>query len=241
MSPPRFVCEGVTVRYGAVTAVEDFSFRLDAGEVYGLLGPNGAGKSSLFKAITGRAPSAAGSMQLDGVDVAGEVEHKLVRAGIVGTHQTPLLFGGLTVAENVALGARVRRLDGAALEDLVEMILAQVGLAERRSDRAADLTLYDMRLLEIARALSTAPKLLLLDESLAGIRDEDIPAMLSVVRDVAKGGVTIVMVEHIVDVIEGATKHVFLMDHGRLVADAPTEAIRMHPQFRGIYLGSGAA
>lgn len=239
MTPPRLECNGLTVRYGALTAVDDVSITLNEGRIFGLLGANGAGKTTLFKAITGRVKPTAGKVILDGRDVTGLAEYRRVRAGIVGTHQTPLLFGALSVEDNVGVGARVRRLSGKALHREVDDILERLGLAASRGLRADELSLYQMRLLEIARALATAPRLLLLDESLAGIRDAEIPRMLDIVREVARAGVAIIMVEHILDVIEEGTQHVLLMDGGRLVADEQTSGIRQHEKFREVYLGTG--
>jgi branched-chain amino acid transport system ATP-binding protein len=154
MSAPRLVCTDVTVKYGSMTAVDEVSLELQRGQVYGLLGPNGAGKSSLFKAITGRMLPISGHLAVDGRDVTSMVTHRRVREGIVGTYQTPRPFANLSVEDNVALGARVRRLSDQDLRQIVDRSLSQVGLTHRSRARGIDLTIYEMRLLERFRPCS---------------------------------------------------------------------------------------
>lgn len=236
----RLTCTDVSVEYGSVAAVKDVSLSLEEGRVYGLLGANGAGKSSLFKAIAGRVRATSGQILIEDQNVTRLSEHERVRRGIVGTHQTPMLFGELTVWENVAVGASARGLDRTAVDRTVTECLESLRLGDRRDALAKDLTIYEMRLLEIARALSTDPRVLLLDEALAGIREAEIPGMLSVIKGIADTGVTILMVEHILDVIENATEYVFLLDFGELVAADDTSSIRVNDKFREIYLGGSA-
>ena len=237
---PRLICSDISARYGGVLAVDALSLELEPAKIYGLIGPNGAGKSTLFKVITARMQPTQGRILLEGRDITKSTLRMRVRDGIVGTHQTPLLFADMTVTENIEIGALARGIHGRALAAETERVLGVFQLHAIASVQAKNLNLYQMRILEIARALSTAPKVLLLDESMAGIRDDEIPAILSAIRQVAKSGVTVVIVEHIIELIHEIASTVFLMDRGRLVASGYVEELRADPHFQEIYFGTSA-
>ncbi|MEU4620954.1 ABC transporter ATP-binding protein [Actinoplanes sp. NPDC023801] len=239
--------DGVTWRIGAVPIVDDVTLHLEPGEFMALIGPNGAGKTSLFNLISGLRRPTSGRILLNGDDVTGLAPHRRARLGLGRTFQTSAVFGSLTVAENVALAVQARR-GGATLawrrrrdRDIavrVSEILTEVRLTERAGGLAGSLAHGEKRKLEIALLLAVEPRVLLLDEPMAGVSAEEVPALVSVIRGLtADGGRSVLMVEHHMDVVLDVADRVAVLHHGALLAcDAP-DAVMADAFVQEAYLG----
>lgn len=233
--------EGITKHFGGLAAVSAVSLSVKPGSITGLIGPNGAGKTTLFSIIAGFQAPSAGRVRFLGFDVTGEPAHLLAVRGIARTFQIVQPFGGLSVRENIAVGAHLRhprRKDALASADAVA---ARLGLAAFADRPAASLTIAGRKRLELARALATEPKLLLLDEVLAGLNPSEIRDMMPIVRDIRDGGVTIFIVEHVMQAVVSLCEHVFVIAEGRNIASGTPEAIARNPRVVEAYLGHGAA
>jgi branched-chain amino acid transport system ATP-binding protein len=233
--------EGITVRFGGLVAVRDVSLAVDAGEIVGLIGPNGAGKSTLFNALCGFVRADEGSVVLCGRDVTTWPAHRRARAGLGRTFQIERPFGSLTVFENVLIPALVTcgRRDQA--ERLAREALEQVGLADRALQPAADLNLARRRRLELARALAVRPRVLFLDEVMAGLNPPAIQEMARFIRDLAARGAAIVIVEHIMQVIMALTHRVVVLSLGEKIAEGPPDEVARDARVIEAYLGAADA
>ena len=233
--------ENISKRFGGLLAVDRASFVAKAGRITALIGPNGAGKTPLFSIITGFQPPSEGHIRYDGVDITGEPPHRLARRGIARTFQIVQPFAGLTVRENIAVGSHLgkpSRVDAlAAAGDVAH----EVGLGELLDRSAAALTVAGRKRLELARALAIEPKLLLLDEVLAGLNPSEIRDMVPVIRAICDRGITIVMIEHVMQAVMSLAEHVFVLSEGRIIAQGTPQAIASDPQVVEAYLGHGAA
>jgi branched-chain amino acid transport system ATP-binding protein len=241
MVEPLLRVEQVSKRFGGLLALDCASFAAEHGRITALIGPNGAGKTTLFSIIAGYLPLSAGRVVYDGVSIAGERPYRLARRGIARTFQIAQPFMGLTVRENIAVGAhlsRPARVDAlAAAADIAR----EVGLGDLLDRPAATLTVAGRKRLELARALAIGPRLLLLDEVLAGLNPSEIRDMVPVIRIIRGRGVTIVMIEHVTQAVMSLAEHVFVLSEGRVIADGPPEAIVADPLVVEAYLGRGAA
>jgi branched-chain amino acid transport system ATP-binding protein len=230
-------------RFGGLKAVDGVDLTLAEGEILGVIGPNGAGKTTLFSLVTGSIPPTSGEVLLEGRRVTGLSAHRVVRAGIVRTHQIVRPFPNLTVAENVVVGAihGVRRAGGDARERAAE-ILSFVGLDGRAADLPASLTLAGRKRLELARALATAPRVLLLDEVIAGVNPTEANALAALIRRIrGERKVAIVMIEHVMAAVMSLSDRVVVLDHGKRLAEGtPAEVVRL-PQVVEAYLGKAQA
>jgi len=241
MSGPLLAVEGATKRFGGLTAVDAASLTVERGSITGLIGPNGAGKTTLFTLISGFERPSAGRILFEGTDIAGLPPHERARRGIARTFQIVQPFAGLTVRENIAVGAHLRLRDRDAALAEAERVAALVGLGERLDAPASGLTVAGRKRLELARALATRPVLLLLDEVLAGLNPSEVRDIVPVVRAIRDGGVTILMVEHVMQAVMSLCDTVHVLAQGRIIAAGPPAAVTADPVVIEAYLGHGAA
>jgi branched-chain amino acid transport system ATP-binding protein len=233
--------EEVSKRFGGLLAVDQASFTAPAGRITALIGPNGAGKTTLFAIITGFLQPSAGRVRYDGRDIAGEAPHRLARRGIARTFQIVQPFAGLTVRENIAVGTHMTRPGRRDALAAAGDVAGAVGLAGVLDRPAASLTVAGRKRLELARALAIAPRLLLLDEVLAGLNPSEIRDMVPVIRAIRDRGTTIVMIEHVMQAVMSLAEHVFVLSEGRIIAEGAPHAIAADPRVVEAYLGHGAA
>ncbi len=234
--------ERVSKAFGGVRAVSDVSFTLAGGELVGVMGPNGSGKTTLFNLIAGALAPDSGAIRLRGRDVAGRASHRVCARGVARTFQLVRPFAGLTALDNVLVGrlyGRVRegRADATAA---AERLLTLVGLAGKAHLRAAQLTLIDRKRLELARALATAPALLLLDEFMAGLNPAETEGAMALIRRLHGEGVTLLMVEHIVWALMDLAHRIIVLSAGEKIADGAPAAVAADPTVVDVYLGGAA-
>jgi branched-chain amino acid transport system ATP-binding protein len=232
--------EGVTKRFGGLVAVSDVTMTVPEGRITGLIGPNGAGKTTLFTLISGFQTPTAGRVRFLGDDITGQAPEALAVRGIARTFQIVQPFAGLSVVENIAVGAYLRHPHRAAAMARAVDVAAQVGLADL--DRPASaLTVAGRKRLELARALATGPRLLLLDEVLAGLNPSEIRDIIPVIRAIRDAGVTILMIEHVMQAVMSLCDHVHVLANGRLIAAGTPAEVVGDPAVVEAYLGHGAA
>ena len=231
--------EGVTKRFGGLVAVKDVSFALEPGEITGILGPNGAGKTTLFNLLTGFIPMDLGVARFEGRALSGLAPHRIVNLGLARTFQLCRPFRGMSVLENASVGClapRVRHEGSVATR--AQRILEQVGLADKAATSVDVLPYGDLRRLEIARALATRPKLLLLDEPFAGLGGSEIGPLSALIRKLhAEEGLTILIIEHKLREFMQLVRRVIAMDFGEVIAIGPPRDIVRHPRVVEAYIG----
>ncbi|MFN9194901.1 MAG: ABC transporter ATP-binding protein [Pseudomonadota bacterium] len=233
--------EGLSRAFGGLRAVQDVSLSVPGGTLTALIGPNGAGKTTLFALMSGFLTPDAGRVVFDGVDVTGRAPHLNARAGMTRTFQIVQPFAAQTVRENIAVGAHLHEPRRAAARAAADTVAARVGLASQLDKPAADLPVAGRKRLELARALATRPRLLLLDEVLAGLNPQEVAEMIPVVRGIVAGGVTVLMIEHVMQAVMNLASHVWVLAQGQLIAEGAPAAIASNPAVIEAYLGHGAA
>lgn len=244
MARPMLQVEGLTKRFGGFTAVDGISFEVAQGEILGLIGPNGSGKSTTFSAIAGLFPPTAGSVKLDGREIAGLPPATVCRMGLARTFQLPKPFRKLSILENVSLAAYYgsgEPVTRAEADRRARDAIALIGLPTDDAARTDGLGAAGLKKLEMARALATHPKLLLADESLGGLDETEMNAaadMLLRIRD--DRGVTIVWVEHIMGVLMRVIDRCIVLDHGELIAQGRPQEVAHDPRVIEVYLGTDA-
>jgi ABC-type branched-subunit amino acid transport system ATPase component len=236
--------DAVEKRFGGLPAVDGVTFGVDEGEILAVVGPNGAGKSTLLKTIGGLERPSAGTVTLAGERVDGLAPHRVRQRGIAMVMQTPLTFGSMTVLENVALGAMFGGVDGVVAEPeairRAQEALAFVDLAGRADQPVASLNLHQQRFLEMAKALAGRPRLLLVDEVMAGLNDGELAASVQIVRTARDTlGITIIWVEHVMQAVMRLAERVIVLNFGRMLAEGEPEAVMRHPEVIDAYLGEG--
>jgi branched-chain amino acid transport system ATP-binding protein len=231
---------GLTRSFGGLRAVDDLSFTVAEGEILGLIGPNGAGKTTVFNLITGFARPSAGSIRLYGQSVLGLRPHAVTRRGIARTFQIVKPFAGLTVKENVALAAFLRHPARRDAEAAAMRVLERIGLAGRAADLASQLTLMDQKRLEVAKALATGPRLLLLDEPMGGLTSGELDVASSLVLEIRRSGVTVVLVEHVMKAIMRISDRVVVVNQGQKIAEGPPARVVQEPAVLAAYFGKRA-
>jgi branched-chain amino acid transport system ATP-binding protein len=241
MTGPLLRVEQVSKRFGGLLAVDQASLAAETGRITALIGPNGAGKTTLFSIITGFLTPSEGRVVYDDADIAGEPPHRLARRGIARTFQVTQPFAGLTVRENIAVGAHLTRPARAEALAAADDVAREVGLGGLLDQEAANLTVAGRKRLELARALAIKPRLLLLDEVLAGLNPSEIRDMVPVIRTIRDRGVTIVMIEHVMQAVMSLAERVFVLSEGRVIAQGSPHAVASDPRVVEAYLGHGAA
>lgn len=226
-------------QFGGLRAVDGVSFTLERGEIVGLLGPNGSGKTTLINLISGALPATSGAIHLNGQSLTGLRRDRIARAGVARTFQLVRILPSLSLRENVMIPAVFGRKAhwGAEAERIASAALDRVGLAGRAMTSAGDLTYIDQKRLELARALAAEPEVLLLDEWLAGLNPTELRDGVALIASLKAQGLTILMVEHIIDAVRALCPRVVVMNSGQLIADEATEVALGDPRVIAAYLG----
>jgi branched-chain amino acid transport system ATP-binding protein len=232
------VIKGLSKRFGGLRAVQDVSFAVRENETVALIGPNGAGKTTSFHLITGFHRPDTGSVKAFGRDIVGLKPHDICALGMARTFQVAKPFGAMTVLANVMTGAFLRDRHVAAARTKALEAIEFVGLAAREQTAAKDLTTIDQRRLEMARALATEPRILLLDEVMAGLNPAEIDQAVALVKKLSSRGLTIVIVEHVMRAIMAVARHIVVLDHGQKIAEGTPKEIVENPEVIRAYLGS---
>jgi len=239
--PELLRVENISRRFGGLLALDRASLVAEDGQIVALVGPNGAGKTTLFSIITGFLSAGDGRVLYQGGDITGTPPHLLARRGIARTFQIAQPFAGLTVRENIAVGAHLHHAGRAEALAAAQAIAQEVGLTPMLDQSAANLTVAGRKRLELARALAIEPKLLLLDEVLAGLNPSEVRDMVPVIRAIRARSITIVMIEHVMQAVMSLANQVFVLAEGRIIAMGPPEAIAADARVSEAYLGHGAA
>jgi branched-chain amino acid transport system ATP-binding protein len=227
--------------FGGLKAVDNASLDVRAGEIVGLIGPNGAGKTTLFAAIAGFHKPDAGHITLGGQDITGLPPHRVCAAGMVRTFQITQPFARITVRENIMVGAYFSTADRRAAARQAETVAALVGMQDQLDQQGRDLTVAGRKRLELARALATGPRLLLLDEVMAGLNPTEIVEIVEIIQKVRAGGVTILLIEHVMQAVTALAERVYVLNQGRMIAEGTPASIADNPAVIEAYLGHGAA
>ena len=233
--------QNVSRRYGGLKAVDDVSFEVAPSEIVGLIGPNGAGKTTLMNLISGVTPLSAGEITLDGTRIDGLPPHRVARMGVARTFQVMRPFPGLSVRENVAIGARFGCRDNeggiAAALERADAALERTGLGPRGAQPVSALTTADRKKLELARALAMEPRILLLDEALGGLNPREVGEMMELVRAVNATGIAVLFIEHVMKAVMGLCQRVVVLHHGRSIATGTPAQIVADGAVVKAYLG----
>lgn len=232
--------EGLSRNFGGLRAVSDASFYVNRGEIVGLIGPNGAGKTTLFNLISGAVPPDSGKISFKGENITGLKPHQICRKGIARTFQSPKLFTGMSVYENVRLAllfGEAETFTEAELRRQVNQLLATVNLLADRYTLVRDLRIGSQKRVEIARALATRPDLLLLDEVMAGLNPTEVTQSMELITRIREKGITVFMIEHVMKAIMTVCDRIIVFHNGSNVVEGTPEEIAYHPTVSRIYLG----
>ncbi len=225
-------------RFGQLEVLSGFDLRVEAGEVLGIIGPNGAGKSTLLGVLGGSIPPSTGTILLDGEDVTRRSSSWRARHGIATSYQIPRPFLGMTVMENLLVSSTfASQKRGRAAQHSALAALELANLERFVNTEAGDLRLLDRKRLEVARALSAEPRLLLLDEIAGGLTESEVPELVDLVRSVAASGVTVIWIEHVVHALTAVASRLLCLTYGRILAEGHPDAVLASPEVRSVYLG----
>lgn len=238
MTTPLLAVRSLTKRFGGLSANEDVTFAVGPAEIVGLIGPNGAGKTTLFNCLAGFYAPSAGSIEFDGETFAQLTPEQAARRGIARTFQIVRTFASMTAGENVMVGAMLRHKVIAAARTIALDTLGFVGLGGHAGSVAGTMTVAEQRRLEVARALATGPKLLLLDEVMAGLNPAEVRGAVDLVLRIRDRGIACVIVEHVMEAIMPIADRIVVLDAGRKIADGPPGAIARDPAVLAAYLGA---
>ena len=241
MSASLLTVSHVSRSFGGLRAVHEVSLAVAPGSLTALIGPNGAGKTTLFSLMSGFYLPDAGRIEFDGHDITGQAPDANARAGMARTFQIVQPFAAQTVRENIAVGAHLHEPRRVAALAAAQSVAERVGLGSQLDKPAADLTVSGRKRLELARALATQPKLLLLDEVLAGLNPQEISEMIPVVRGIAQSGVTVLMIEHVMQAVMNLAEHVWVLAQGQLIAEGSPAQVTSDAAVIEAYLGHGTA
>ncbi len=227
----------VSKRFGGLQALSSVSFQVGEGEIVGIIGPNGAGKTTLFNVVTGVYTPDSGRVVFRGADVTGAKPHRICKLGAARTFQISKPFAALTVLQTVRIGALNRIPDIAGATTKALEVLELMGLAGKRDELGRTLTVIERKRLEMARALATQPSLLLLDEVAAGLRPNEVQEMIALVRRIAAGGVSVLIIEHVLEAVMRLSARIVVLNYGEVIAEGRPEALVDDPRVIEAYLG----
>ena len=234
---PLLDVSGITMKFGSLVANKDVSFSVDQGQIVGLIGPNGSGKTTLFNCVSGLYKSDTGRVVFDGTDVTSMPAHKIARLGLTRTFQIVRPLSDMTVLENVMVGAYLRNPDKKAAREEAEKCVRLCRLEEFRDRPAGAMTIGNKKRLEVARILATSPKLILLDEAVAGLTTTEVKEMVSLIVSLREEGRTILMIEHIMDAVMPISDKVVVLSGGSKIAEGRPEEIARDERVIRAYLG----
>ncbi len=237
---PLLVVRGATVAFGGVLAVNDVSLTVTPGEILGLVGPNGAGKSTLFGAIAGGVPLKSGTIELLGESVTGRKAHQMSRLGVARTFQKVRLFATMTAEENVLVAARAHERSSLRAAEAAAAALDVAGFKADRRVAVSALALADRKRIEIARGIAAKPKLLLLDEMMNGLTPEEADALMDAIRVLPAEGITVMLVEHVIQVVRSLCDRLVVLHHGKLIAEGAPSVVLARDDVAEAWLGRAA-
>ena len=237
MTAPLLEVTGISKRFGGLQAVRDLSFTMARGEVLGLIGPNGAGKTTAFNLLSGFLAPDVGQIRFDGRSIVGLKPHAICQLGLCRTFQIVRPFPHLSVLDNVRVGALARRAHMADARGKARAVIDHVGLGTKALEPASALTLAERKRLELARALATEPRLLLLDEVMAGLNPTEIETIVALIRSINSGGVSILLIEHNMRAVMTLSHRIAVLNFGEKIVEGEPAAVANHPRVVEAYLG----
>jgi branched-chain amino acid transport system ATP-binding protein len=227
----------VTKRFGGLVANDHISMSVNEGEILGLIGPNGAGKTTLFNCIAGHYSVTSGTVKFQGRDITRLAPEEVCLAGIARTWQVVQIFRGMTILENVMVGAFCRTSRTADAQAEAMKVLEFTGLADKRGYMAADVTIADKKRIELSRALATKPVLIMLDEAMAGLNPKETTDAVQLIKDIRDQGITVLMVEHVMECIMPISDRIVVLNYGRKIAEGPPAVVCQDEEVVDAYLG----